>query len=51
MPGPDFEPFQIRFSRCRTCVVRDKRTGKLTTETVCFGIEIVPTKIPGGPKR
>jgi len=51
MPGPDFEPFQIRFSRCRTYVVRDKRTGKLTTETVCFGIEIVPTKIPGGPKR
>jgi hypothetical protein len=50
MPGPDFEPFQIRFSRCRTVVVRNPRNGKLSTETVCFGIEIVPTRVPGGPK-
>jgi hypothetical protein len=48
-PGPDFEPFQIRFSRCKTVVVRDDKTGRLTTETVCFGIDIVPTVIHGGP--
>jgi hypothetical protein len=49
MPGPDFVPFEIRFSRCRTVVVRDPKTGRLTTETVCFGFEIVPTLIRGGP--
>lgn len=48
-PGPDFVPFEIRFSRCRTVVVRDDTTGRLHTEEVCFGIEIVPTKVPGGP--
>jgi hypothetical protein len=48
-PGPDFVPFEIRFSRCKTVVVRDDKTGRLTTETVCFGFEIVPTVIRGGP--
>jgi hypothetical protein len=48
-PGPGFEPFEIRFSRCKTVVVRDDKTGRLSTETVCFGIEIVPTVIHGGP--
>jgi hypothetical protein len=48
-PGPDFEPFGIRFSRCKTVVVRDPKTGRLRTEAVCFGIEIVPRRVPGGP--
>ena len=48
-PGPDFTPFEIRFSRCRTIVVRDPKTGRYHTEEVCFGIEIVPAKVPGGP--
>jgi hypothetical protein len=48
-PGPDFTPFEIRFSRCRTVVVRDPETGRLRTETVCFGFEIVPKILPGGP--
>jgi hypothetical protein len=48
-PGPDFTPFEIRFSRCRTVVVRDRETGRLKTETVCFGFEIVPKLPPGGP--
>jgi hypothetical protein len=48
-PGPDFTPFEIRFSRCRTVVVRDPETKRLKTETVCFGFEIVPKVLPGGP--
>jgi hypothetical protein len=48
-PGPDFVPFEIRFSRCRTFVVRDDETGRLSTETVCFGFKIVPTTIKRGP--
>jgi hypothetical protein len=48
-PGPDFTPFEIRFSRCKTVVVRDPKTGRFHTEEVCFGIEIVPVKVPGGP--
>jgi hypothetical protein len=48
-PGPDFTPFEIRFSRCKTVVVRDPKTGRFHTEEVCFGIEIVPAKVPGGP--
>jgi hypothetical protein len=48
-PGPDFTPFEIRFSRCKTIVVRDPETGRLKTETVCFGFEIVAKIPPGGP--
>lgn len=48
-PTPDWTPFQIRFSRCRTMVVRDPDSGRLKTETVCFGFEIVPNHVPGGP--
>jgi hypothetical protein len=48
-PTPDFTPFEIRFSRCKTIVVRDPDTGRLKTETVCFGFEIVPKEVPGGP--
>src|SRR5918994_5250832 len=45
-PGPDFTPFEIRFSRCRTVVVRDPETKRLKTETVCFGFQIVPKLLP-----
>lgn len=48
-PGPDFEPFTIRLSRCRTFYVREPGSDRLTTETVCFGIEIVRNPVPGGP--
>jgi hypothetical protein len=48
-PGPDFVPFEIRLSRCRTIVVRDPETGRLKLETVCFGFEIVPKVLPEGP--
>jgi hypothetical protein len=48
-PTPDFTPFEIRFSRCRTFIRRDPETGRLSTETVCFGFEIVPKEVPGGP--
>ena len=49
-PTPDFTPFEIRLSRCRTVVVRDPDTGMLKTETVCFGIDIIPKFLPGGPR-
>jgi hypothetical protein len=49
MPGPDWQPFEIRLTRCRTVWIRDK-DGKLKSETVCLGIEIVPNQIPGGPR-
>lgn len=48
-PAPDFVPFEIRMSRCRTVVVLDKATGIPKTETVCLGIEIIPKPWPGGP--
>ncbi|KFF58839.1 hypothetical protein JF66_15525 [Cryobacterium sp. MLB-32] len=45
-PTPDFTPFEIRLTRCRTILVRNPDTGLPQMETVCFGIEIVPTKGP-----
>ncbi|KGJ71990.1 hypothetical protein GY21_18425 [Cryobacterium roopkundense] len=45
-PTPDYVPFEIRLSRCRTVVVRDADTGRPKTETVCFGIEVVPAHAP-----
>ncbi len=49
MPGPDWQPFEIRLTRCRTVWIRDE-DGKLKAETFCMGIQIVPNKIPGGPR-
>jgi hypothetical protein len=49
-PGPDWVPFQIRLTNCRTVYVRDDEPPhKLREETVCFGFEIIPNRIPGGP--
>lgn len=48
-PTPDFLPFEIRLTRCRTVVVRDEDSGVFKTETVCFGFEIIPKQLPGGP--
>jgi hypothetical protein len=41
-PGPDWQPFSIRLTRCRTFWV-GKPPRK---ETICFGIEIVPNRLP-----
>jgi hypothetical protein len=48
-PGPDWMPFSIRLTRCRTFWIRDPETKKLREENVCFGIEITRNPIPGGP--
>ena len=48
-PDPDWVPFSIRMTRCRTFWIRDPDTKKLRQETVCFGIEITRNPIPGGP--
>jgi hypothetical protein len=46
MPSPDWLPFTITLTHCRTMVVRDEH-GKIYTEEVCFGWEVVPTSPPG----
>ena len=51
MPGPDWQPYHIEFTNCRTywIPVRDER-GKLikySQETVCFGIEFIYNRQPG----
>ena len=48
-PTPDWFPFSIRLTRCRTVWIRDPVTQRLRQETVCFGIEITPSPVPGGP--
>ena len=51
MPGPDWVPYEVRFTNCRTFVVENRDSeGKITgyhTETVCFEIEIVWNRQPG----
>ena len=51
MPGPDWFPYEIRFTNCRTFLVETKdNEGKITgyhIETVCFGMEIVWNRQPG----
>ena len=48
-PGPDFVPWTIRLSRCRTYYVRDEPDQIPREHTVCFGFEIVQSGFPGGP--
>lgn len=53
MPVPDWEFFSIRMFDCRTywIWVTDPDTGekKLSQQEICWGFEIVPHPIPGGP--
>jgi hypothetical protein len=48
-PGPDWTPWSIRLSNCRSYWVRNSETGKYERVEVCFGIEIFPNPVPGGP--
>jgi hypothetical protein len=50
-PGPDWFPFSIRLTRCRTVWVLDRSVTppKWKQETVCFGFEIIRHQVPGGP--
>ena len=47
MPGPEWLPFSIRLLRCRK-YYRKTRSG-VEEADVCFGIEIIPNPVPGGP--
>lgn len=47
-PAPDFEFFTIRLFNCRTFWVKKDGPGYEKVE-ICFGFEIVPHPVPGGP--
>jgi hypothetical protein len=51
-PGPDWIPFAIRQVNCRTFWVPEKDDdGKIVgyeEVTVCLGLELVPSPVPGG---
>jgi len=51
MPGPDWFPFNIKFTNCRTywVAIRDDQ-GRITgyhEETICFGFELMFNPLPG----
>jgi hypothetical protein len=48
-PGPDWVPFTIRLTNCRTYRRINRQTGKLETAEICYGFEITPNPVPGGP--
>ena len=47
-PAPDFEFFTIRLFNCRTYWVKKEGAGYEKVQ-VCWGFEIVPNPVPGGP--
>ena len=47
-PGPDWVPFTLRLTGCRSYWVRDD-DGSFSQVEVCRGLEIVPNPVPGGP--
>lgn len=53
LPGPDYEFFSIRLFDCRTywIWVTEAETGerKLEEHEICWGFELVPHPLPGGP--
>lgn len=49
-PAPDWEPFSIRLTNCRTYVVTEDGQPK-RQETVCWGIEIIRNKPPSPVAR
>jgi hypothetical protein len=48
-PTPDWDPFVVQLTMCRTVWVRDPETHMLRREQICRGFEIVPNPLPGGP--
>jgi hypothetical protein len=47
-PTPDFEFFTIRLFNCRTYWVK-KEGGGYEKVQICWGFEIIPNPVPGGP--
>jgi hypothetical protein len=48
-PVPDYEFFTIRFTRCRRFWVKKRDGPGYEQVEVCFGFEVVPHPLPGGP--
>lgn len=48
-PSPEWEPFTIRLTMCRTVWIRGA-DGRYREEDVCRGFAIVPHQVPGGPR-
>jgi hypothetical protein len=48
-PAPGFQFFSIRLTRCRTFWRPDEPGQPPREVTICFGFEIVPHPLPGGP--
>jgi hypothetical protein len=48
-PSPDWHPFAVRLTMCKTVWVRDPDSGVLRQEQVCRGFEVIPNPLPGGP--
>lgn len=52
MPGPEFESFTIRQFDCRTYwrwTTDDDGNRTIEEVQICWGWEIVPSRLPGGP--
>jgi hypothetical protein len=47
-PSPEWEPFTVRLTMCRTVWIR-ARDGKYRQEELCRGFEIMRHQVPGGP--
>jgi hypothetical protein len=51
MPGPDWYPYNIKFTNCRTYWVATRdEDGKIVgyhDETICFGFELILGQQPG----
>ena len=48
-PVPDFDFFTIRLFNCRKYWVKKQDEPGYEEVEVCFGFEIVPNPVPGGP--
>lgn len=48
-PAPEWLPFTVRLTNCRTVWVREEPDEPPREQTVCFGFELVPNPLPGGP--
>lgn len=46
MPGPDYEFFSIRFTRCRRYWLKKRDGAGYEQVEICFGFEIVPHPLP-----
>ena len=48
-PTPDWMPFTLVLTNCRTYWVSDEPGEPPKQQTVCWGFELLPNPLPGGP--